>query len=655
MEIVDIESFLQFKYLSQLEYSPDGNKLCFLVRQADKDKNDYNSQIWLYDLAAEELLQLTTGQKDGLFCWLDNHNIIFVSEREKDEKEETYIPQTELYTINITGGEAQHFTSIAMNIEDFAADHQGNLIFTAREDLKNRDESDLKAEQDYEILEELPFWENGSGFIDKHRTHLFRLKLETGEYEQLIGGNYDIEDFTVNDNLICLSMKPFSDKAPVKSNLYIYDQGRENLTQITDRDWLIQFINFKNKNEIYFAANDKQEIGISSNPEIFLLDLNTRETAQLTESLDKSLQPGVINDARLGGGKISAVEDERLYFITTEGYNTHLNELKYENNKVDINRLTGTEGTVDMFDIKGETAAFIGFRENNLQELYLLQSNQESRVSNFNASHLKNKKIPRPEHFAVTASDDTQLDAWIIKPVDFSPEKEYPTILQIHGGPKAAYGPIFFHEFQVLASRGYAVVFSNPRGSDGRGEEFLDIIDGYGQRDYQDLMEVMDEAEKRYDFIDSSSLGVAGGSYGGYMTNWIIGQTDRFQAAVSMRSISNWISMFGTTDIGYFFVEDQYDGATPWNDFSRLWQGSPLKHADKVNTPALFIHAEEDYRCWMTEALQMFTALKYHNVDSRLCLFREENHELSRGGKPEHRIKRLEEIVNWFDKYLKAD
>jgi len=205
----------------------------------------------------------------------------------------------------------------------------------------------------------------------------------------------------------------------------------------------------------------------------------------------------------------------------------------------------------------------------------------------------------------------------------------------------------------VLAAAGYAVIFSNPRGSDGRGNEFADIRSAYGSRDYQDLMEVTDAALERFDFIDRDKLGVTGGSYGGYMTNWIIGQTDRFKAAVSHRSIANWISMFGTTDIGYYFVEDQYQGATPWSGMDKLWEGSPLKYADRVSTPTLFIHSEEDYRCWLTEGLQMFTALKYHGVESRLCLFKGENHELSRSGRPKSRIRRLKEMLDWFDKYLK--
>jgi len=196
------------------------------------------------------------------------------------------------------------------------------------------------------------------------------------------------------------------------------------------------------------------------------------------------------------------------------------------------------------------------------------------------------------------------------------------------------------------------VFFCNPRGSDGRGDEFADIRGKYGTIDYQDLMKFTDLVLEKYPQIDKGRIGVTGGSYGGFMTNWLIGHTDRFQCAVSQRSISNWISKFGTTDIGYYFNADQIQ-STPWDNMEKMWFHSPLKYADRAVTPTLFLHSEEDYRCWLAEGLQMFTALKYHGVDARFCLFRGENHELSRSGKPRHRVRRLEEMTNWFETYLK--
>ena len=296
--------------------------------------------------------------------------------------------------------------------------------------------------------------------------------------------------------------------------------------------------------------------------------------------------------------------------------------------------------------------SFVGFRELKLQELYKLENSEEIQITDFNGWVNKVKKLSYPERLTFQTKEGITIEGWVMKPVDYEEGKKYPAILNIHGGPKTVYGEIFFHEMQYWANEGYVVFFCNPRGSDGRGNAFADIRGKYGTVDYEDIMKFTDVVLEKYPFINKERVGVTGGSYGGFMTNWIIGHTNRFKAAVSQRSISNWISKFGTTDIGYYFVEDQ-QAATPWSDVEKLWFHSPLKYANKVQTPTLFIHSEEDYRCWTVEAFQMFTALKYHGVEARLCLFKGENHELSRSGKPKHRIRRLKEITNWFNKYLK--
>jgi len=232
-----------------------------------------------------------------------------------------------------------------------------------------------------------------------------------------------------------------------------------------------------------------------------------------------------------------------------------------------------------------------------------------------------------------------------------NPSKKMPTILDIHGGPKTVYGDVLYHEMQYWANEGYVVIFTNPRGSDGRDNDFADIRGKYGTIDYEDIMDFVDVAIEKYSVIDETRMGVTGGSYGGFMTNWIIGHTDRFKAAATQRSISNWFSFFGTSDIGYFFGEDQ-TASTPWNNPELMWLQSPIKYADKINTPTLIIHSHEDYRCWTPDAYQMFTALKYFGIDSKMVAFKGENHELSRGGKPKHRVRRLKEITEWMNRYL---
>ncbi len=244
------------------------------------------------------------------------------------------------------------------------------------------------------------------------------------------------------------------------------------------------------------------------------------------------------------------------------------------------------------------------------------------------------------------------MTGYVLYPKDFDPNKTYPGILDIHGGPKTVYGTVFYHEMQLWASEGYFVFYANPHGSDGASNEFADIRGKYGTIDYDDLMRFVDQVLTDIPQLDASRLGVTGGSYGGFMTNWIIGHTNRFRAAASQRSISNWISFSQTSDIGPYFTADQ-QGATMDGDVEKLWFHSPLKYAKNVTTPTLFIHSDEDYRCPLSEGVQMLNALLDRDIEARMCVFHGENHDLSRSGKPQHRVRRLTEITNWMNDHLK--
>ena len=249
-------------------------------------------------------------------------------------------------------------------------------------------------------------------------------------------------------------------------------------------------------------------------------------------------------------------------------------------------------------------------------------------------------------------TDGVDIDGFVMKPVGYEPGKRYPGILHIHGGPKMVFGPGFHHEMQLWAASGFFVCYCNPRGSCGKGNAFADLQGKYGEVDFRDLMEFTDEVLRRYPEIDADRMGVAGGSYGGFMTNWVIGHTDRFRCAVSQRSIANYVGDYLLSDIGYYYVPDQQLG-TIWEHPERLWKASPLTYADRVKTPTLFIHADKDYRCTLANGLEMFAALKLHGVESKLCMFYGENHGLSREGKPSNRISRLSEILHWMEEHLK--
>jgi acylaminoacyl-peptidase len=273
------------------------------------------------------------------------------------------------------------------------------------------------------------------------------------------------------------------------------------------------------------------------------------------------------------------------------------------------------------------------------------------RLTELNAALFAEVELAKQEEFAFRGADGWDLQGWVIRPARTTPEERLPTILEIHGGPSAMYGYSFFMEFQMLAARGYAVVFSNPRGSTGYGRVFSSAVTyDWGGKDYEDIMAGLDAAIARGG-IDPQRLGVAGGSYGGFMTNWAVGHTDRFTAAVTMRCLANAASFFGTSDAGWWLAVDEM-GATPWEDLDKLMRHSPITYVANIHTPLLILHSDNDLRCPISEGEQMFAALKYLGRETKLVKFEGQSHDLSRNGHPRSRVIRLHEILNWFQRYI---
>jgi dipeptidyl aminopeptidase/acylaminoacyl peptidase len=455
---------------------------------------------------------------------------------------------------------------------------------------------------------------------------------------------------------IVFTAMSFEGKMKTTNDIFVYEiKSKESKKIEVCEGFLTDFVDFLDEQTLFYYGTDMKRYGLNENGKFYTYDLSNGCKTCLISELDLAVGNALNSDCRYGkGSPVIQKDSDSFYFLSSNGYETRVQKID-KTGKLSVE--TSMKGSLDSFTVKNGKLIIIGFHDQKLAELYRKESDSLEVITNFNGWMPNEKTVSRPEHLTITSShapspDNVKIDGWILKPIPFDPDKQYPGILMIHGGPKTTYGENFIHEMQWLANEGYAVFFCNPRGSEGMGNAFADIRGKYGTIDFDDLMAFTDVILKKYPFIDPSRIGVTGGSYGGYMTNWIIGHTDRFRAAVSQRSISNWVSKFCTTDIGYFFVEDQ-NQATPWSDVDVLWNASPLKYADRVKTPTLFIHSEQDYRCWVPEGIQMFTALKYHGIDARLCLFRGENHELSRSGKPKHRIRRLREMKEWFDTYLK--
>ena len=378
--------------------------------------------------------------------------------------------------------------------------------------------------------------------------------------------------------------------------------------------------------------------------DFYELDLATG-TMTLLAKLDADVSRNrITTDARLGGGRCSKLVGDRFYFITTAGDGGCL---KYVDKSGFVSAPLTPDGSADSFDVFGENILVCGMFGQKLPELYL----NGKQITNLNTAWHEEHTVVAPE-FHSFINDGYEIHGWAMKPVDYQPDKKYPAIVQIHGGPRGAFSDVYYHEMQMLANAGYFVLFCNPRGSDGRGSDFGFIQGLYGTVDYADIMAFTDQMLAKYPQIDPNRVGVAGGSYGGFMTNWIIGHTDRFAAAVSQRSIANWISFEHMSDIGYYFTYGQ-QGATTATNAEKLWEKSPLRYASNCTTPTLFIGSENDYCCPIAESYSMFTALKKAGCESKMVIFHGESHGLPRSGKPRNRIRHMEEILGWFDGHLK--
>ena len=608
-------------------------KLVFQVTEISVEKDDYFSRLYLCD--GRKVKPLTSGKKDGNPRFSpDGKLVAFTSKRIKEGKE------AELYVIPTDCGEARLLTKFKYGIQNvrFTEDGNGIAVVTPVDVEK-------KPKDDVHLIKEMPFWLNGTGWIYGKRNVVYLVDVETGRKKRITPKNLDVSQIRFHKGQLYFIAQEDRERNPMVSDLYVLE-GRK-AKRLTPGEWDISdFIPLGDGTFILKAST--RERGIPTNTHVYRYNPETGELRKLTKDIDRSAYNSLNCDVRGPQRAELVFRDGWVYYIATDGPRANLFRVNLNGR---IERIVGGDRSVESFAI-GDYTAFTAQDAVTPTELYILRDGKEKRVTDFNG-WIRGYDLSKPEHFTVKASDGVEIDAWVMRPLDFESERKYPAILEIHGGPKTAYGYSFMHEFHVLTAKGFAVIFSNPRGSDGYGEEFADIRGHYGERDYQDLLEVVDEAVKRFDFIDERRIGVTGGSYGGFMTNWIIGHTKRFKAAVTQRSISSWTSFFGTTDIGYFFAPDQI-GGDPWSNTELYWEKSPLKYAPNVETPLLIIHSMEDYRCWLSEALQFFTALRYLGKTVELALFPGENHDLSRGGKPKHRVRRLELIAGWMERWVKG-
>lgn len=636
MNKTKIKDILSYDFLSSIKASDDGSRIALTKTRANYKENKYDSDIFIYDEDLKRDFRLTDKARSPLYVFDSGSKLIY---RYKSDDNFDYFYLTDGHGIGSETFKLGMDVSSIKRLKD-----ETYLIIGSK---KKSQEEKEKENSYFKEVDRLPFWLNGQGFIKESISSYYLYDRKDDELKEILVSDEDNEvgAFAIADDLskIAYSKGHYTDSGvmELRESIIIKDLKSKEEKVLASKAYSIYYLGFL-EDELIFVGTDMKKGGINEDAFIYHIKEDSTIEKITGADFDKSFGNSIGTDARFGGAKTFAVKEDRLFFVVTEK----------EESKLYSTGLKGDlreeiSGCVEDFALTDDDIYYLAMGKESLSELKKKSSEKTLIENKIEAD------ICPIEEFTFESSGDS-IRGYVLLPQDFDKDKKYPTILSVHGGPKTEFADIFHHEHQVLGSDGYIIIYTNPHGSSGNGVKYSDIRGRYGEIDYEDLMKFTDLCIEKYPQIDKDRLGIYGGSYGGFMTNWTIGHTDRFKAAVSQRSISNWTSFYGVSDIGYYFASDQTD-SNPWDSLDKMWDQSPLKYAKNAKTPTLFIHADEDYRCPLEQGIQMYSRLKLNGVDTKMYIFHKENHELSRSGRPKARIKRLTEIKNWFDRYLKDE
>ncbi len=657
-KLIELEDIVRYRIPSNPQYSPEGTYLAFEVTRADPEKNEYHTDVYI--ARDGEAHRVTWSMDANIVLWDDDHTLIL-----RRTLPDTDPGMTELFRLSVRGGEAQPWLKLPFRLKKMKKLKEGYIAtgsirmddpdaYRDPPDIRKKKAEAEKAEEDYHVVDEVPYWFNGAGYINGQRTALFLVREKEGQpvYKRLTAPAFQVDDFCVEGDTVCYAGSVKRGLESLYNQLFMWHAGGKTETLWNKKGYSFGGL-FMINGRLYARANDMKTFGVNQTPVICSV---AKDEIRQVFVPRLSLYSSVLGDTAEGGDGDYAGEGEYLTLSTKEDHNLILALTAGEDGLLSCRTLWEKQGLVCTMAACRDRIAMVYQGWNHVAEVFEMNRDGSGmrQITRLNEEALEGRYVAEPKRVDYS-SCGYELRGWVLLPPDYTAAKKYPAVLDVHGGPRCAYGETFFHEMQLWAARGYVVFFTNIKGSDGRGDEFADIRGDYGGTDYQNLMDFTDAVLKAYPNIDSRRLCETGGSYGGFMTNWIIGHTNRFCCAASQRSISNWVSMSFISDIGGYFGPDQCAAKGLFGDRNTeaLWAHSPLKYAQNAKTPTLFIHSEEDYRCPLPEGMQMMQALAQNGVETRMVVFKGENHELSRSGKPKHRMRRLREITEWFDRHTK--
>lgn len=655
-QMVRQEDLFELKSVTNPVLSPDASEAVFIVTQIDKEENAYHSHLHHLDVESGSSTQWTYGkERVSQPQWSpDGSRVAFLSTR--DEK-------NQLFVMQVAGGEARRLTDYETGVSSFLWAPCGKKIWltSTLEDGKmftDKEEKDEKKQPEALRVTTMKYKADGAGFVKEDRhSQIGCLNLESGEitaftedpfHHSLQAVSHCGKKLVVGVNRA--ENKDFDFRQP----LVLVDVETKEETVLVDEQGYFGGASFSEDDRYIAYGGSDRTFENATHSDLYVYDCENKTTLNLTEALDAPLGDAVVADHQQGPNPPEAVwtDGNYLYFqVTTMG------DVRLYFADLDGSLYPASSESEHVYDYdvakNGQFSLAAVSNPVNPGELYRLDilTGERKVLTSFNENYVADTLLVQPETIQLEGAGGFDVHGWLMKPANYEEGNTYPLVVNIHGGPHAMYGNSFFHEMQVLAAQGWGVLYINPRGSHGYSQAFVDAVRGdYGGGDYQDIMDALDDVLKNHSWIDKDRLGVTGGSYGGFMTNWIVGHTDRFKAAVTQRSISNWISFFGVSDIGYYFSDWQIKA--DMTDVDTLWKHSPLKYAENVKTPLLILHSENDLRCPIEQAEQLYITLKSMKKETEFVRFPESDHNLSRTGKPNLRITRLNELTGWFEKSL---
>jgi len=643
----------RIRFVSDPQISPDGRTVAFVVTTLSDESDEYLSNIWLVDTTGSGPRRFTTGpRRDTAPRWSpDGTRLAFVSEREPGKK-------GQLYVMPAQGGEPTRLTDLRHGVGTPEWSPDGTrLAFAARVGgaPEPETEEEKRKSRPPRIITTLKYKYNGEGFTYDRRPQIFTVSVDDGEPRQLTEGDYDHTDpvFSPDGRSIAFASARHDDRDHDDAgDIWLVPAAGGAPRRLTQTAGPATHPSFSPAGDTVAYLGRATINNFGGNVRLFTVPVAAVESTQkiaptsLTEDFDRSCSPLGVPPlwSRDGDTLIISAEDQGTIGIHVARRDGGPPRRLVSGHRVVTGYSAARDGSI----------AFTASDPTSPAELFVYAADEhgERQLTDLNREWKREVTLSAAERFHFERAGFT-VDGWVMKPAGFDAAHRYPALLNIHGGPHAQYGYPFFDEFQVQAGAGYAVIYTNPRGSQGYGEAFTRAVVGdWGGGDVADVMAGLDEALRRFDWIDPERLGVLGGSYGGFMTSWIVGHSKRFRVACSERAVNYQPSMFGTSDIGFLFNQVELGGIRPWDDLAKYLERSPLSYARDITTPLLIVHSEDDLRCPMEQAEQLFVALKILRRETMFVRFPDENHELTRSGKPRHRLERFRILLEWFAKYL---